>query len=35
MAKCIAFIFAFDAEMVAGHVHLWWFGNRFLCSETE
>jgi hypothetical protein len=22
MAKCIAFIFAFDAEMVAGHVHL-------------
>jgi hypothetical protein len=24
MADRIAFIFAFDAEMVAGHVHLCW-----------
>ena len=30
MAKCIAFIFAFDAEMVAGHVHLFcWSGTGF------
>jgi hypothetical protein len=35
MADRIAFIFAFDAEMVAGHVHLCWVWDRFLCSETE
>jgi hypothetical protein len=25
----VAFIFTFDAEMVAGHVHLCWFGTGF------
>jgi hypothetical protein len=35
MAKSHSFIFAFDAEVVAGHVHLCWVVGRFLCSETE
>jgi hypothetical protein len=35
MADGIAFIFAFDAEMVAGHVHLCWFGTGFYAVKRN
>jgi hypothetical protein len=35
MADRIAFIFAFDAEMVAGHVHLWWLGTGFYAVKRN
>jgi hypothetical protein len=35
MADRIAFIFAFDAEMVAGHVHLFGFGTGFYAVKRN
>jgi hypothetical protein len=34
-ADCVAFIFAFDAEMVAGHVHLLWFWTGFYAVKRN
>jgi hypothetical protein len=34
-ADGIAFIFAFDAEMIAGHVHLCWSGIGFYAVKRN